>query len=208
MRVTIGEYYKSFASLYGILAALPFAPPLLHASLSDSSKLADDLFPPLGDFQHLAVAATVGTLLLATLLIFLCSPLKRTICRIVLTALTVGFLIGVAGLAALYVGYVRRIPVSSVNEEVLVSVGYQRTVLALRAYPGYSDSDMLEDSGPWESKIQILWTSRSIWVVRTLLWASYTLTLACFLSFVSLAAYRHATEEPPTNLEVGEPRKH
>jgi hypothetical protein len=56
---------------------------------------------------------------------------------------------------------------------------------------------MLHDRGPWEEKIQELWTQQSIAVVRASLWASYTLTLSCFLSVVSLGVYQHALESPP-----------
>jgi hypothetical protein len=48
---------------------------------------------------------------------------------------------------------------------------------------------------PREEQIQNLWTHHSIWVVRVSLWLSYTLSLACFLAVMSLAAYQHSAEE-------------
>jgi len=45
----------------------------------------------------------------------------------------------------------------------------------------------------------MLWTRHSIIVVRMLLWLFHTLTLACFLSVVSLAVYQHAAEETEEN---------
>jgi hypothetical protein len=56
---------------------------------------------------------------------------------------------------------------------------------------------MLHDRGPSEETIHTLWTDRSIWVVRVLLWFAYPLTLACFLSIASLAVYQYAFEGLP-----------
>jgi hypothetical protein len=99
-------------------------------------------------------------------------------------------------LIILHVLFVRHIPVPSVNLDVPVSIGYQRSDLAAKAYPqGDNDWKMLGDAGPREEQIQNLWTHRSIWVVRVSLWLSYTLSLACFLAVVSLAAYQHSAEE-------------
>ena len=108
--------------------------------------------------------------------------------------LIVGSALGVCALIALYVPYVRLVAVPSVHLEVPVSIGYQRTDFALQTYPQWDDWEMLHDRGPWEQQIQKLWTQRSIIVVRLLLWGSYTLSLVCMLSCVSLAVYRHASE--------------
>jgi len=117
--------------------------------------------------------------------------------------LAVGSVLSVCALIALYVSYVRHIPVHSANLEVPVSIGYQRTDLALRIYPPatiypnaqWSDWAMLQDAGPREEQIQKLWSQHSICVVRELLWLFYTLTVTCFLSVASLAVYQHAAEE-------------
>jgi hypothetical protein len=69
------------------------------------------------------------------------------------------------------------------------------TIAALQMCPQTSDWDILRDHRPREEQIQKLWTRPSILVVRLLLWLSYTFTLVCFASIVSLAAYRHADEE-------------
>jgi hypothetical protein len=197
MKVTIGRYYKSFASLQGALGCLPFLPPVLKAFLSDSSGIAEYLFPPLGDSQQVVFAGTVGLLLFTTFVVFTCCRLAQTVRASVPAILMFGSTLGVVVLIALYVPYVRSVAVPSVHLEVPVSIGYQRTDFALQTYPQWDDWEMLHDRGPWEEQIQKLWTTRSIIVVRLLLWASYTLSLVCMLSCVSLAVYQHASEEPP-----------
>jgi hypothetical protein len=104
-------------------------------------------------------------------------------------------LVGGFVLIALYVQYVRVISIPSASLSVPVSVGYERTEFALKTYPKWGDWDMLHDRGPWEDKIQQLWTQRSIWIVRGALWASYTFTLSCFLSIVCLGVYQNALEK-------------
>lgn len=193
MTVTLERYYKSFASLRGLFAAVPFVPLAFH-EIAPSSTVAKCMYPPVGDFQPLAVAATVGFLLLITFVVFISAQLARRLSPLVPILLMVGFLITSTALIPLYVWYVRLIPVPSISAEVLVSVGYQRTEFALQTYPTSSDWEMLHDRGPWEEQIQKLWTQRSVSVVRACLWAFYTLSLACFLSAVGLAAYRHAGE--------------
>lgn len=198
MKLTIRRYYGSFASLRGLAACVPFLPPLLKACLPDSSTTAGYVFPPLGDSQQIALAATVGLLFLTTFVVFACCRLARKIHPSIPAILMVGSALGVCALIALYVPYVRRVPVPAANLEVPVSIGYQRTDFALQTYPHSDDWEMLHDRGPWEEQIQKLWTQRSIIVVRLLLWGSYTLSLVCILSCVSLAVCQHAGEEPPS----------
>lgn len=201
MKVTIRRYYGSFAGLRAIFAAVPFVPPLLHACLPDSSAAVPYLYPPLGDAQRIACSGTVGLLLLTTFLVFTCCQLAQKIHPSIPAILMIGFAFGVCASIALYMPYVRVVSVPSVNSEVPVSIGYQRTDFALQTYPQSDDWEMLHDRGPWEEQIQKLWTLRSICVVRVLLWLSYTLALACFLAVVSLAAYHHAGEGA-----LGEPK--
>ncbi len=133
MTVTLERYYKSFASLRGLFAAVPFVPLAFH-EIAPSSTVAKCMYPPVGDFQPLAVAATVGFLLLITFVVFISAQLARRLspCPHILM---VGFLITSTALIPLYVWYVRLIPVPSISAEVLVSVGYQRTEFALQTYP-------------------------------------------------------------------------
>jgi hypothetical protein len=193
MKVTLERYYKSFTSLRALFAVVPFVPLLIYAA-APGSRITGFLYPPLSDFQNLAFAATVGFLLLTTFVVFIWAQLTRRIRSFVPVVLLIGFGVGIVALISLYVSYVRFIPVPSISAEVPVSVGSQLTDFAVQTYPKWSDWEMLHDRGPWEQQVQKLWTRHSIIVVRARLWAAYTLSLACFLSVVSLAAYQHARE--------------
>jgi hypothetical protein len=195
MKITVRQYFQGFVSLLGLAAGVPFVAPLLHLFFPDSSAVAEYLYPPLGDVEWIAVSATVGFLLGIAFVVFTCCQSARTVHPTVPAILMSGAAVGVCALIVLHVLFVRHIPVHSVNLEVPVSIGYQRTGLASQAYPQWGDWQMLSDAGPREEQIQKLWTPHSIYVVRVLLWLSYTLTLACFLAVISLAVYQHASEE-------------
>ena len=203
MKISVGHYYAGFISLWGIAAGAPFVPPLLHFFMPDSSAAAAYLYPPLGDVEWIALAATVGLLLATTFVVFTCCQSAGRIHPSVPAALMFGSAFGVCALIVLYVHFVRLIPVPSISLDVPVSIGYQRTDLAFKAYPQWSDWAMLHDAGPREEQIQKLWTLPSICVVRVLLWVFHTLTLVCFLSVVSLAVYQHAAEVSPGASEIG-----
>lgn len=192
MRLTIKEYYKGFKSLYGWIAGVPFILPILRVLVPDSTTFARYLFPPLGNVQQLALTATVLFLVLTTIVVYICCPLTRQKLLRVCGILLLGFLLSVCAWIALFTSYVKHVALP--DQEVAVSIGFRRTPFALREYPRETDSEMLRDRGPWEPQIEKLWTCPSIIVVRTLLWLSYTLTLACFLSLLSFAAYQRAEE--------------
>jgi hypothetical protein len=196
MTITLKQYFRAFANLWGIAAGAPFVGPLLHLFFPNSSAVAEYLYPPLGDVEWIAVAATVGFLLATMFAVFTCCQSAQKTPKSVPVILMSGVAVGVCALIVLHVLYVRHIPVQSVNLEVPVSIGYERTDFARQWYPEpkWDDWQMLSDAGPREETIQKLWTPHSIWVVRVFLWLSYTLALACFLSVVSLCAYQHASE--------------
>lgn len=198
MSITVRQYYEKFVSLWGLAAGAPFIPPLLHVFIPGSSAIAAYLYPPLGDIGEIAVAATIGLLLISTIVIFFRCETSQKILPIVPEILTVGFVVGMCVLIVLFVKYVRRIEVPAAKLEVPVSVGYQRSDFAIKYYSGKGDWEMLHLTGVGEDQIQNLWTPHSIWVVRVLLWFFYTLTVTCFLSVVSLIVYRHAVEEAQT----------
>jgi len=200
MKISVRQYYQAFVSLSGLAAGVPFVAPLLHLFFPDSSAVADYLYPPLGDVEGLAVAATIGFLVATTFVVFACCQSARRIHAIGPAVLISGLALGVCALIVLHVRFVRHIPVHSVNLDVPVSIGYQRSDLAIKVYPSDDDWKMLSDAGPREEQIQNLWTQYSIWVVRISLWLSYTLSLACFLAVVCLAAYQQAADEA-----LGEP---
>ncbi|MGD0733726.1 MAG: hypothetical protein ABR976_01220 [Terracidiphilus sp.] len=203
MKVTVLRFYKGFLGLQTIPASLPFLPPVLHVFIPDSSPIAEYLYPPLGESQQITLVATVLLLFLTTFVVFKYSQSSRKENPHLPIFLWIGAAIGVCALVVLYVLFVRRIAVPSANLEVPVSVGFQRTDFAVRWYPQWSDWAMLHDAGPYEEKIQMLWTRSSICVVRLLLWISYTLTLCSFLAALSLAVYQHVAEETPSEPKEG-----
>lgn len=193
MKLTIKQYYRGFVSLYGGIAGVPFLLPIIRFLAPDSNTFARYLFPPLGNVQRLALTGTVMFLLLNTIVVFICGPLARQTLLRVCGILLVVFLLSACAWIALFSSYVENVALA--DQEVSVSVGFQRTPFALREYPHETDWEMLHDRGPWEPQIRKLWTCPSIIVVRTLLWLSYSITLACFLSIISFAAYQHAEEK-------------
>lgn len=195
MRITVRQYYGEFVSLWGLAAGSTFVPPLLHLVAPDSSAIAAYLYPPLGDVEGIAVAATIGFWLASTFVVFTSCEASRKIHPSVPGTLIAGLAIGMCVVIVLFVLYVRHIKVPAEKLDLPVSVGYQQSEFAIKNYPDCTDWDMLNSEGAQEHDIQELWTPHSIWVVRVLLWLFYTLTVACFLSIISLAVYRHATEE-------------
>jgi MFS family permease len=208
MRITVRQYYGGFVSLWGLAAGAPFVPPLLHVFIPDSSKLADYLYPPLGDVEFVAVAATVGCLLVSTFVVFTCCESARKIHRRAPLILGCGVAFCACALIVLYVLYVRRVPVQSVDLEVPVSIGYHKTDLAHQeAFSKLTGVEILQRTGPTEDQIQKLWTPHSICVARVLLWLFYTLTVTCFVCVISLIVYQHAAEESQIQSARGAPEQ-
>lgn len=193
MKLTIKQYYRGFLSLYGWIAGVPFILPILRFLVPDSNTFARYLFPPLGNVERLGLTGTVLFLVLITIVVFICCPLARQTLLRVCGILLLGFLLSGCGWIALFTPFVKHVPLP--DQEVSVSIGFQRTPFALREYPHDTDWEMLHDRGPWEWQIDKLWTGPSIIIVRILLWLSYTIALACFLSIISFAAYQHAEEK-------------
>ena len=112
---------------------------------------------------------------------------------LIVTVLSVGVL------CVLYIYFVRAVPIPSINQTALVSVGYQKTDFAARNYPttDWNDWTILQDAGPTEEKILTIWTLHSIGVARFLLWLFYTIALACIVGIASLMVYQHAADSPP-----------
>jgi hypothetical protein len=178
MRITVRQYYGEFVSLWGLAAGSTFVPPLLHLIAPESSAIAAYLYPPLGDVEGIAVAATIGFWLATTFVVFICCESSRKIHPSVPGTLIAGLAIGMCVLVMLFVLYVRHIKVPAEKLDVPVSVGYHRSDFAVKNYSGSTDWDMLNSEGPQEDQIQELWTPHSIWVVRVLLWLFYTLTVS------------------------------
>lgn len=194
MNVTVAQFYRAYKGLYLAVAAIPLATPIARAFLNSQTAVTDYLYPPLGDVEPLARALTVALLFLATIVVFICCKPARRIHPLAAASLWLGALVGSCVLIPMHIKFVKFVPVQSENTVVPVSIGYEPTQFAMQTYPSPNAWEMLHDQGPWESKIQELWTLHSIIVVRIGLWLTYTLTLALLTSAVSLAAYQHAAE--------------
>jgi hypothetical protein len=70
VRITVRQYYRGFVSLLGLVAGIPFISPLLHLFFPNSSKVADYVYPPLGDVEWIAIIATLGFLFATTYVVF------------------------------------------------------------------------------------------------------------------------------------------
>src|ERR1035438_10470911 len=116
MQVRIGQYYKAFWSVHGVLGALSFIPPAIGTIMGDSAKSPDYFYPPLGDVKLVAVVATVAFGILSTYIVFACCEGNSRKLRANLSAslFLLGFLSSCL-LIGLYVCYVRVIPISNEN---------------------------------------------------------------------------------------------
>ncbi len=194
MKTTVGQYYKGFISLRGLLSAVPVVgPPLLGACAPDLAAFSQNLYPPLGDFQQLALGFTVALLLAVTVVIYGLCPIAQGRRRRVYIILAIVSLLVGSFFLALCDLYVIRVVTGS-KQEIVLSIGYQRADWVQRKFPNASDETLLEKRGPWEKQIHALWTPSSVAVVRVLLWFTYTLFLAGLLAIASIIVYQHATE--------------
>ncbi|HVZ84908.1 MAG TPA: hypothetical protein VG893_14625 [Terracidiphilus sp.] len=196
MSIAIKKYYQAFSGIRVWLFSIPFLTLMSHSLKLDSSFFNLSLFPPLGEVENLTILATIAMLLATTYLVYQYCESRTAKTKRLLICCAAGIVVGITALIFLYAGFVVRVPISGADSEVLVSVGWERTPLALSTYPGYTKQAMLHDSGPWEDRISALWTTRSIWTIRTLLWLAYSVVCISFISLISLMAYKHASENP------------
>jgi hypothetical protein len=193
MKVTFPQYCKAFWTLRGFPAAIPILPPLLGAG-APGIPFTAYLYPPLGDSQPEALGFTV-VLVLATMFVdFFFCPFTQKIRRRVIAILFFVLVLSGFFLFALCERYVRRIELSRTHQEVLVSVGSQRSDFAVREFSNENDWAMLYERGPWEVQIQKLWTPHSISIVRQRLWLAYSLILVCIVFLTSMGVYQLAAE--------------
>jgi hypothetical protein len=204
MRITIGQYYAGFAGAWGLVAGVPFIPPLLNSILRYFwPAFAAYLYPPLGHVQPIALAGTLTFLLMVTLVVFTACRSAQQVRPYVSVVLACLMLAGMCFFIGLYSSYVRRAPIRAEGAEVPLSVGYERTDFAKQLYAQETDAEMLHDWGSSEEEIQKLWTKRSMAIIRAALWLSYTLILACVVGVVSVAVYQHAVEEAAAPVASG-----
>jgi hypothetical protein len=200
--ITVRQYYTGFVSLLGVAAGLPFVPPILHVIMPDANGFTAYLYPPLGDFEWIAVAGTIGFLLMTTYTVFTYCRRSQRIHPFMPTGMMVVVAVGICALIAMYVLYVRRIPVESKHLDVAMSVGSARSDFAINEFENKkdkSDWDILHKMGPTEQSVQLLWKPHSILKVRMYLWLLYTLVVSSFVAVISLAVYEDASAEATRN---------
>jgi hypothetical protein len=194
MKVTISQYRKAFWTLRGSSAAIPVLPPLLGASTPDWIPFVAYLYPPLGDSQRIALGFSVVLVLATIIAVFFFCPFTQKARRRMIAILFFVLVLTGFFLFTMCERYVRRIEISRTHQEVFVSVGSQRSDLAMREFSDDNDWEMLHERGPWEAQIQTLWTPHSITVVRLQLWLAYSLILVCAVFLASLAVYQLAAD--------------
>jgi hypothetical protein len=163
--VTINNYYKSFASISGTLAATFGLEPLFSLLHFEAAAY---LFPQLGDATNVARVGVLGLSVAMTYLAFY-FPVGRSRWAMVC-------LFGISGIAlccylVFYMQFVRKIDVSGASA-IQVSVGDERTPFAVETFHSESDWDMLRARGTREEEISRLWTGRSIRRARLFLFGS------------------------------------
>lgn len=192
--ITLRDYWSGFRRLYIGFSAIPFLTDAAGAYFKDSGGWLACLYPPLGAIQVLGEIFTFLFLLSTPFLVYLGCRSKNRIKPRVPIFLGIGATCLFVALVALYTFFVRRVAVPSVGTQIYVSVGYQRTDLAKRVYPGWNDWEMLHDRGPSEEQIQALWTGGSVFSVRAGLWLGYTLCCEFFVAVWCLMAFQQAMD--------------
>jgi MFS family permease len=198
MTLTVTEYYRAYyRSVKGIVGALSFVPPLVGFTLKAATQKPNYFYPPVGDFQLITTIGTIGCMLAPTYLIF--GYFSRSSGKVHAIASVILSVIGLLSFCALFclcLRFVKVVPMSSIDTNVPVSIGYDRAefVSSSDKLVNLPDSELLHQRGTEEDQIQLLWTMKSLIVVRICLWASYTLFLVCWISVFSIGVYQHATE--------------
>jgi|HubBroStandDraft_6_1064221.scaffolds.fasta_scaffold190131_2 hypothetical protein len=194
MKVTFPQYCKAFWTLRGFPAAIPVLPPLLGAG-APGIPFTAYLYPPLGDSQPEALGFTVALVFATMFVVFFFCPFTQKARRRVIGILFFVLILSGFFLFTLCERYVRRIELSRTHQDVLVSVGSERSELAAREFSEDNDWEMLHERGPWEEQIQKLWTPHSISVARRQLWLAYSLILVCIVFLTSMGVYQLAADQ-------------
>lgn len=161
------EYYKSFRSILGVLAALVAASPLLSKALP--AEASQHIFPPLGQIESLARVGAVAFAILATYVAFFLGSANGTAKVVISALLALAFFVAFFALSS---RLVRTIDIPSQNAAFAVSVGFERSDFAKNNFANYSDWDMLRNRGMSDEEIEKLWTPNSVIAGRLSLWSS------------------------------------
>ncbi len=167
--VSLLEYYTAFKSVLGgivmVLAALPFIAILLP------QPIATYAFPPLGDSETISRVGTVGSVALATFVVYFLRSRRASLCVLTASLLAIGTF---ALYLVFFSTFVRKIDIPSEKTAVFVSVGFERTEFAVKTFDDASDWEMLRHRGLTEEAVRQLWTINSILIARLALWLSFS----------------------------------
>lgn len=196
-RITAPEYYKAFGSFRGAVAAL-FG--LLPAS---SLVIPGRIFPPLGNDTLLAQSFAVVVAIVVTYLVFIrqniaVSKIKRTITFLILVSIVFFF-----GYLAAREYFVCEIYIPSIERANIVSVGYQRTDFANSVFGTATNLEMLRARGSDDEEIFRLWTKKSVYVSRSVLFLSYLGCALCLVAFASLSVLLHLRDSHGVQATTG-----
>jgi hypothetical protein len=202
MTVPIGQYYLAFRSTVGALVAVPFLAPLASAVANaiapDSSTRLKLLYPPLGDAQPYALVFTVACGLVSTFLVYFWCERHRARAGRSVWVLSFFAAICFVIFFGLCNRFVKVVHIGSKDTDVFVSIGYERSEFTSTnaELSPLTDMELLHARPANEDQIQKLWTFRSLFIARALLWAFYTCVLVCLVSIFSVGVYQHAASAP------------
>jgi hypothetical protein len=193
--MTLKRYYSSFASLSGIFAGIATAWPFVSEIVPGNAFT----FPPLGDVEP---AARAGLVLLAFATTFGCYFYARDVTRNIGKAITTTILLSLLGLL-IYLGlferFVRKVEIRAPETSLYVTVGYERTAFALATFDSEPDEELLRARGVDDEQIHILWTLKSIIVVRLGLYVAYCTVI---IALVAAFSFGVASDIMPQKLKL------
>lgn len=193
---SLAKYKKSVRAVQLFVSAIPLCGCLLKNHF---------FFPPFGDGTQTGLALTVSTLLAGTAALLpwkVSFTQRRTGVLLVSFALFILSAVSYFWLCQKYV-----ISTSRVGQSPLVvSIGSDRSAFALTYYQNCpddegnhqscTDEEMLQSQGPYEERVQKLWTRESILSVRLRLFLSYLGWLVPLNFMIGVFA---KDDEPVTN---------
>jgi hypothetical protein len=197
--LTIREYYKHFVGVFGGITAIISGIPLISDVFP--ARIAKWLFPPLGPNDGILRIFVVIVAVIVTIIVFfnkdkdfIKSKKRRVRC---LVWLLVPLVFALVSYAVLNWRFVKSISIPHKDEEILLSVGFDRTTFAQKEFAQVNDWELLKARGPTEEEIWRLWTSTSIITTRGGLLLSYLLFLASAVAVGSFAVLYDKDGTPP-----------
>lgn len=171
-KLTIGEYYKEFVSIVGLIPGLISALPLANFLPNVS------VFPPLGmAIQDFAIFGTVVVGVLMTLPIYILKDVIFFNLKWVRFAVLIGCVVLTVLLIVIHMHFrsefIRTVTWAGKDVAVNVTVGKVLTPTAESTYKGLSDETMLQKSGAADEAIRKVYTKESLDAAHTWLYVSF-----------------------------------